>query len=83
MSLRLDIGEKELWYLKLLAKGQIEFEEMDFEKKLLVYEANVDISDVVDQEEMRSFEEELAMKNYFGPTELAKAAAKRTKRRLI
>lgn len=83
MALQLDLGKRELWFLKLLAKGQVEFEEMPFERKLLVYEANVDITDVVDQDQIREFEEELAMKNYFGPTEMAKAAAKRTKRKLV
>lgn len=80
MSLSLDLTKEQLWYCKLLAKGQVEFSELDFEKKLLVYEANVDISDEVPVEDIQEFEDTLAMKNYFGPVEMAKAAARRTAR---
>lgn len=83
MSLKLDLTKEELWYCKLLAKGQIEFEELDFDLQLLLYEANVDLSDTVDSETLRDFEEKLALKNYFGPKELARAATRKAKRRLV
>ena len=83
MPVALDLTKDQWWYCKLLAKGQVEFEELDFEKKLLVYEANVDISDTVPREQIEEFEEELAMKNYFGPKEMARTAAARTKRRIL
>lgn len=83
MPLQLDLSKEELWYCKLLAKGQIEFEELDFDLQLLIYESNVNIADTVDQETLEDFEEKLAMKNYFGPTEMAKTAAKKTKEKLV
>lgn len=83
MALSLDLTKDEYWYCKLLAKGQVEFSELDFDKKLLVYEANVNITDTVSQEEIEEFEEKLALKGYFGTTELAKQAAKTTKEKLV
>lgn len=83
MPIALDLTERELWYCKLLAKGQVEFDELDFEEKLLVYEMNVDITDAVPKEDIREFEEALALKNYFGPGELAKTAARRAAGRVI
>lgn len=83
MSLQLDLTKQELWYCKLLAKGQIEFEELDFDLQLLIYESNVNLADTVDQEVLEDFEDKLALKNYFGPTQLAKTAAKQTKERLV
>jgi hypothetical protein len=83
MPLQLDLTKDQLWYCKLLAKGQVEFNELDFETQLIVYESNVDISDTVSEEDLREFEDKLALKNYFGPREMAKAAARRTKERLV
>lgn len=83
MSLQLDLTKQELWYCKLLAKGQIEFEELDFDLQLLIYESNVNLADTVDQEVLEDFEDKLALKNYFGPKKLAEAAARRTKQRLV
>jgi len=83
MALQLDLSKKQLWLCRLLAKEQVTFDELDFEEKLIVYEANVDISDVVDQSEIQDFEDKLALKNYFGPKELAKSAARQAKSRLV
>lgn len=82
MSLQLDLTKEQLWQCKLLAKGQTEFDELDFETQLLVYESNVNISDVVDEEALRDFEDTLAMKGYFGVSELARAAARQTRQRI-
>ena len=83
MALQLDLTKEELWYCKLLAKGQIEFEELDFDLQLLIYESNVNLADTVDREVLQDFEDKLALKNYFGPKALAKAAARQTKQRLV
>lgn len=83
MSLKLDLTKDELWYCKLLAKGQIEFEELDFDLQLLLYESNVNISDTVDQETLEEFENKLALKNYFGPKELAKAAGRTATQKIL
>jgi len=82
VALKLDLTKDQLWYCKLLAKGQIEFSELDFELQLLLYESNVDLSDTVDPDTLRDFEDKLALKNYFGPKEMAKAAARQTKRKI-
>jgi len=82
MSLKLDLSKEQLWIGKLLAKGQVEFDELDFERKLIMYEANVDISDVVPQEQIQDFEDKLALKNYFGPKEMAKSAARQARKRI-
>jgi len=83
MSLKLDLSKKQLWLGRLLAKGQVGFDELDFEQKLLMYEANVDISDVVPQGDIQEFEDKLALKNYFGPKEMAKSAARQAKKKLV
>lgn len=81
MSLQLDLTKDEWWYCKLLAKGQLPFEEMTFDQKLLVYEANIDISDTVPVEQLEEFEDELARRGYFGTKEQMKQRAVDTKRK--
>jgi len=57
MSLRLGIrSERELYLLKEVAKGNIEFSELDPPSQLMLYESKVDVSQHVPEEQLREFE---------------------------
>lgn len=80
---RLTLGKEQLWKLKLLAKGQVEWEEMDFEDKKMLYDTGIDLSWKVSSDEMREFERKLALKGEFGVRGIARAAAESASEALI
>ena len=80
---RLTLSKEQLWYAKLLAKGQVEWEELDFEKKKALYRSGVDLSYKVSDGEMRQFERELGMKGEFGIRGIARAAAASAKEKVL
>ena len=59
MGLRLGISNKqELFLLKELAKGNVEFEDLNPMNQMLLYRSDIDISDRVPEEQIKQFEEE-------------------------
>lgn len=79
---KLQLSKDELWELKLLAKGQTDWEELDFETKKMLYNTPVDLSDRVTDEQLRDFELKLAMKGEMGVRGIGKAAAELAKKKV-
>ena len=79
---KLSLSKEELWNLKLLAKGQVEWEELDSETKEMLYNTPIDLSYKVSNEELREFELKLALKGKKGVTGIGRAAAELAKRKV-
>lgn len=62
--------------MKGLEAREDKWNDYTFDQKLVVYECPVDISGVVDDEDLREFERGLALEGYFGVEELAKEATR-------
>jgi len=62
MAVRLSVSsEMELHLLQELAKGNIDFSKLSPEYKLMLYQSDFDIGEVVPQEDIREFEKRYMM----------------------
>lgn len=82
-AISLQLSKQEFWEIKMLAKGQAEWDNLDYEKKKMLYDTGVDLSYRVSEEQIREFEREMAMKGEFGVSGIARAATKEAKERLL
>lgn len=79
---RLPLSKDQLWLVKLLAKGQVEWDELDYDDKKKLYYTQIDLSYRVTDDQLSEFEDKMALKGEFGIKRMAKAAVGETKMRL-
>lgn len=83
MALQLQLSKDQLWKVKLLAKGQIDWEDLDYEEKKMLYDTGIDLSYRVSEEQMQEFERTMAMKGEFGISGIARAATESARERIL
>jgi len=81
-AISIDLSKKELFYGRELAKGNMEFDDLEFHEKLAMYESGVSLQPVVPKETIEDFEHTLAMKGYFGTGKMVKAAVREGRSKL-
>jgi len=70
MALQIDLTPKEYTVANNLVHGSKDWEDMQFESKLALYQCPLNLEGVVSKKEIESFERELALKGELGVTEL-------------
>lgn len=63
MALKTTIGKKEWLLLKMIAReGDRDFEDLNPKEKWIVYNSTVDITDVVDKEQIENYERAMGIR---------------------
>lgn len=79
---KLPLSKKELFYAKKMARGHLDWGELSYEEKKMMYETPIDLSDRVSDEQIDSLETEMAIRGEFGPAAVGKAAVTKAASRL-
>lgn len=70
MAVQVDLTPREYTVANNLVHGSKGWEDMHFESKLILYRCPLHLDGIVSQEELDSFESELALKGEFGIKEM-------------
>ena len=66
MALQIDLTPRELLVANNLVNGSKDWDDMHFESKLILYRCPLNLEGVVSEDELKSFERELALQGEFG-----------------
>lgn len=75
-AIQVDVTGREMRLAKLLKDGHRDWDDMDQEDKLMLYECPFHLEGIVPEDDIQMFEHELELDGYFGAVRMARASVR-------